>query len=567
VGVVELRLLGPVEIDAAGRRVEVGHPRQRCVLAALAADAGRLVPVDTLVDRVWGTELPGQPRQALYAYLARIRRLIDEADPGGTSRLVHRSGGYLLDVDPDRVDLHRFRRLVTRARDRGPADPRRVVLLREALDLWRRVPLAGLTGEWPGRVREGWQREYLDAVTAWADAELPAGNAGDAVVRLTDLVEQHPLDESLAAALMRALHAAGRGADALDRYAKVRGRLVEKLGVDPGPELQRLHQAILRGERSTPAQEPAAARQPRPTVPAQLPADARGFAGRTAQLDHLDAVLAAAGTQPTALVMFVLSGTAGIGKTTLAVHWAHRVRDRFPDGQLYVNLRGFDPTGAVLAPADAIRRFLDAFDVPPPRIPTDLDAQVALYRSLLADRRMLIVLSVAEARELLTRRLAGRVAAQPDAVDKLITRCARLPLALAVVAAHAATQPRLPLAALADQLRDAQGRLDALSTGDAPATDLRAVFSWSYRTLSEAAARLFRLLGRHPGPDLSTPARPTPTSTSVWCRPGRAATPRRWRTTSGRWSCSAPPGTGPGRPTRSTRSAGTTPSSASTRGR
>jgi tetratricopeptide (TPR) repeat protein/transcriptional regulator with XRE-family HTH domain len=298
---------------------------------------------------------------------------------------------------------------------------------------------------------------------------------------------------------------------------------------------------------------PAAPSRPASTAPAQLPTDVAGFAGRTQALSQLDALLDAPAGQPTAVVITAVSGTAGVGKTSLAVHWAHRVRDRFPDGQLYINLRGFDPSGAVMAAAEATRRFLDALQVPPQRIPADPSAQTDLYRTLLADRRMLVVLDNArdpdqvrpllpgasgcfvlvtsrnwltglvaaegaypllldlvtpdEASDLLTRRLGrARVTAEPHAVDEIITRCARLPLALAIAAANAATHPHLPLTALADQLRHRRDRLDALSTGDTPTADVRAVFSWSYRALSDDAARLFRLLGLLPGPDISVAA-------------------------------------------------------------
>jgi tetratricopeptide (TPR) repeat protein len=253
------------------------------------------------------------------------------------------------------------------------------------------------------------------------------------------------------------------------------------------------------------------------------------------------------------VVITAVAGTAGVGKTALAVRWAHRVASRFPDGQLYINLRGFGPAGTVMDPAEAIRRFLDALGVAPQRIPADPEAQVGLYRTLLAGKRMLIVLDNArdpdqvgpllpgtpgclvvvtsrnrltglvatvgahpipldlltldEARDLLVRRLGvHRVAAEPDAVDEIITCCVRLPLALAIVAANAATQPRQSLAAIAADLRDRHDRLSVLSTGDTPTTDVRAVFSWSYHTLTPAAARLFRLLGLHPGPDVTAPA-------------------------------------------------------------
>ena len=286
-------------------------------------------------------------------------------------------------------------------------------------------------------------------------------------------------------------------------------------------------------------------------VPAQLPADVAGFVGRSDQLGHLTKLLDS-GDRPAAVVISAIAGTAGVGKTCLAVHWAHQVFDRFPDGQLYANLRGFDPAGTAATPAEVVRSFLDALDVPARRVPAGLDAQTALYRSLLADRRMLVLLDNArdadqvrpllpgtpgclvlvtsrnqltglvagagalplpldllttdEARDLLAGRVgADRVAAEPAAVDEIIGRCVRLPLALAIVAARAAIQPGLPMAALAAELRRLQDRLDSLATGDA-GTDVRSVFSWSYRQLSGPAAQLFRLLGLHPGPDLGVSA-------------------------------------------------------------
>jgi tetratricopeptide (TPR) repeat protein len=314
-----------------------------------------------------------------------------------------------------------------------------------------------------------------------------------------------------------------------------------------------VHEELTRRQRERPPQRPTSPR----VAPAQLPADVAGFAGRAAELAALDRLLAAGKDPPdgpargsTAVVISAVSGTAGVGKTALAVRWAHRIAGRFPDGQLYVNLRGFDPGGQVLAAAAAVRGFLDALQVPAERIPAGLDAQAALYRSLLAGRRVLVVLDNArdaeqarpllpgtptalvvvtsrnqltslvavdgayplmldlltedEARQLLAGRLGpNRVAAEPQAVDRIIGCCARLPLALTIAAARAA-QSGFPLALLAEELAEAGG-LDALDAGD-PAGQVRTVFSWSYTALSPAAAGLFRLLGLHPGPDLSAAA-------------------------------------------------------------
>jgi tetratricopeptide (TPR) repeat protein len=306
------------------------------------------------------------------------------------------------------------------------------------------------------------------------------------------------------------------------------------------------------------AGRPVPTRRRRLAVPAQLPPDISTFTGRDHHLAVLHKLLPSHEDRrdtrhtATAVVISAIDGTAGVGKTALAVHWAHQVRDRFPDGQLYVNLRGFDPSGQVMESATAVRGFLDALDIPTQRIPPDPDAQAALYRSLLVDKRMLIVadnardtaqvrpllpgapgclvlvtsrnqltgllaahaadpltldlLTPDEARQLLADRLgADRTAAEPDAVEEIITACARLPLALALAAAHAAFRPDTPLHTLAEQLRDTRHRWDTL-TGDDPTTDVQAVFSWSYQALTPPAARLFRLLGLHPGPDIGVPA-------------------------------------------------------------
>jgi tetratricopeptide (TPR) repeat protein len=290
---------------------------------------------------------------------------------------------------------------------------------------------------------------------------------------------------------------------------------------------------------------------PAVAIPRQLPAAVPGFAGRAAELKALADLLEEAAGQGRTVVISAIDGTAGIGKTALAVQWAHQVAGRFPDGQLYANLRGFDPARTPMTSAEAVRGFLDAFEVPAARVPVSLDAQEALYRSLLAGRRVLVLLDNArdtgqvrpllpgspgcsavvtsrnrltgliadgarpltvdlltdtEASQMLARRLgADRVKAQPQAVQQIIARCARLPLALSIVAARAAAHPDFPLTALAEELRDVEGRLPALDTGEA-ATSVTAVFSWSYRQLTDPAARLFRLLGLHPGPDITAPA-------------------------------------------------------------
>ncbi|MFJ8104532.1 tetratricopeptide repeat protein [Streptomyces sp. NPDC096132] len=563
------RLLGPVELRVAGHSVDLGPAKRRTVLAALLVDAGRWVSAETLIDRVWGEDPPAQVRPTLYAHIARVRRVLADAVPqlsGGAEGsptmpppLLRGSGGYRLDIPPDLVDAHRFRSLVTRARRAGGSDAARVALLREATGLWRGEPLAGLPGEWAARTRESWRHQHIDAVVAWADAELRVGGHLGVVDTLSVLVAEHPLIEPLAVALMRALHAAGRAPEALSCYAALQKRLADELGTGPGAEARREHQALLSGEG---AAAPAARRTPPGTgttgagagvraVPAQLPMQAAGFTGREEELARLEKVLGAAAERPAAVVVSAVSGTAGVGKTALAVHWAHRARDRFPDGQLYVNLRGYDPDQPMTA-ADALVRFLTALGVSGQDVPLDVDDRAARYRTEVADRRMLIVLDnaatveqvrpllpgsgtcavlvtsrdslaglvaregahrldldllpAAAARTLLRRLVGARADAEPEAVDALAAQCARLPLALRVAAELAAARPATPLADLVAELADQQRRLDLLDADGDPRAAVAAVFSWSLRHLPADAARAFRLLGLHPGPDLDAHA-------------------------------------------------------------
>jgi DNA-binding SARP family transcriptional activator/tetratricopeptide (TPR) repeat protein len=554
--------LGSVDVLAGGVRLSAGRPQAQAVLAALAVDVPRPVPVQTLIDRVWGEHPPAQARQAVWTRVAGLRKLLARAaaadDPAGTAAagrpgdwLPWQSGGYRLRVDPEQVDLLRFRRLTGAARGHECPDTERVRLLAAGLDLWRGVPLAGLAGDWATRRRESWQLERLDAAIAWAQAALRLGQHATAVAVLRDLAEQHPHSEPLAVTLARALAADNRTSEAIAECKAVSDRLYHELGTTPGPELRTLQHALLNDLPLPPPAPPSPPAAMPMVVPAQLPSDVPGFAGRGAYLARLDTLLSTGRTDaPTAVVITAVSGAAGVGKTALAVHWAHQVRQHFPDGQLYVNLRGFDPSGQAVSPADAARRFLDALGVPAGRVPADLDAQAALYRSLLAGRRMLVVLDNArdddqarpllpgtptalvvvtsrnqlpglvadgahpltldlltheEARTVLERRLGSdRVDSEPEAAEQIIAACVRLPLALSIAAARAA-QTGFPLTALAAELTDARGEHGVLDTGN-PTGRLQAVFSWSYTTLTPGAARLFRLLGLHPGPDVSVPA-------------------------------------------------------------
>ncbi len=530
---MRFRLLGDVEAGVGDHRVDLGHARQRLVLGALLVDVDQPVPVDRLADRVWGGHPPHGPRNALSSYLSRLRRSLAALDG---VRIRRDATGYVLAVDPLEVDLHLFRHLVARARAERD-DERAAELFDRALGLWRSDAFADLDTPWINTVRADLAGERFAAELEYTDLRLRHGRHTEVVTGLAARTREHPLDERLAGQFMLALYRSGRQADALAHYRRVRSRLVEDLGVDPGPELQELHRQILAGPPAPAAGDTV----PVPT-PRQLPAAPALFTGRQRELDL--------SADPPGVL--AISGTGGVGKTWLALHWAHRHVERFPDGQLYVDLRGFTPTGPPLAPAVALRDFLEAFGMAPNLIPSGLDALVGRYRSVLADKRVLVVLDnaadtaqvvplmpgsptctvlvtsrttltglvtahgarsleldvldEADARQLLAGHVgAARLAAEPESANSLLERCAGLPLAIGIVGARAARHPGFPLAVLADQLADQTSRLDALDLGE-PGLDLRAVFSWSCRALSPAACSLFALLSVAPGPDIGLPA-------------------------------------------------------------
>lgn len=533
----------------------------------------------------------------LRTYVSRLRKVLEPGrDPAEPPRVIVSVGdGYLARVRDDALDLAVFEQRVAEAKQLRAAGEGSAAaeLLRSALGGWQGAALAGLSGPLAESERSRLDEERLTTLETRLDLDVELGRHGEVIAELISLTGKHPLREQLCRLLMLALYRSGRQAEALAAYRRTRGTLVTELGIEPGAPLQDLHDRILAADVTLAADvsvavdvsvtadvspAPASPQQPDPTQqpvssaelaesaepsfpvavqaaarPAQLPADLPTFVGRHAELERTRALLPADGGAPATVVISAVGGMAGIGKTTLAVHWAHEVADRFPDGQLYINLRGFDPTGSMVAPEEAIRTFLDALGVPPMRIPAGLDAQAALYRSMLAQRRVLLLLdnardtdqvrpllpgspgclvivtsrsqltglvvgegahpltldqlTSAEAHDLLALRLGtDRPAAEPQAADEIITRCARLPLALAIVAAHAAAHPGFPLSAVAEELRDSHGSLDAFAGGDDITIDVRAVFSCSYKALSGPAARLFRLLGLHSGPDISAPA-------------------------------------------------------------
>ncbi|MGW6448084.1 BTAD domain-containing putative transcriptional regulator [Lentzea sp. NPDC055074] len=339
---MRFHLLGAPEVRRGSALVDVGHARQLSVLAVLLVDVNQVVGVDKLLSRVWGDAPPRQAKAALYSYVSRLRTALDDVP------IVRRSGGYVLEADPLSIDLHCFRSLVTHGRPD------------EAMALVRGEPFEGLHGTWFDGLRETLAGEITAAELDRTDARLAAGEHLSLVAELTARTSERPLDERLAGQLMRALIGAGQRADALAYYSGLRARLADELGLDPGPALRDLHASLIERPQWSPR---------------RLPPAPKGFAGMAAELAALDL------DGP----IVTITGPAGTGKTRLALHWAHEHATDYPDGHLFVALDGSDP-------ADVVREFLTALGTSQDGIPPEPHAQTALYRTLLADRRMLIVL-------------------------------------------------------------------------------------------------------------------------------------------------------------------------------
>jgi DNA-binding SARP family transcriptional activator/tetratricopeptide (TPR) repeat protein len=559
---VRFRVLGAVEIERDDGLVVVpGRRRERCLLAVLLLEPGRIVAGDRLCELLWEGNPPEQARRILQSHAARLRAdLARAADGAGDAKLVSAGNGYQLRVDPEAVDAHRFRAILGRAATTTePA--RREELLRDALTLWRGPALHNAADGWlRERICAELEELRLRAIEDSIDAGLALGRHRELIADLSRLTAAHPFRERLVELQMTALYRAARTAEALDLYARTRARLADELGLEPGPTLAALHAAILRGV--VPAAPAPPVEAPVPPVatsppaaairPAQLPSSVVAFTGRTAYLRQLDRLLPDGSGQPTGgVVISAITGAGGVGKTALAVHWAHRVRDRFPDGQLYVNLHGYSPNPPVRA-IDALTQFLLALGVAAPRIPAELGPAASMYRSLLADRRVLVVLDNArgpdqirallpgtpgclvlvtsrdrlsglvardgaerisldvlttpEAHDLLTLVLGpGRVATEPEAAAALAATCANLPLALRIAAANLLDRPGRRIA---DQVADLRSgdRLSTLEVDGDPEAAVRAVFDVSYAALPPDTRRLFRLFGLLPGPDATVEA-------------------------------------------------------------
>jgi DNA-binding SARP family transcriptional activator len=483
---VEFGVLGPLQVVDGGRPVPIPAAKHRVLLACLLLRASELVTVDELAEAIWSDALPEDPRNAVQVYVSRLRKLLGDAE-----LLQGRPQGYVLAVARGDVDVGQFEWLVAHARDAAGVGDRdtEATLLRRALVLWRGEPLADVPSELLHRdAVMSLAEQRLEVLQRRIEADLALGRHAELVAELRVLTDRHPLREQFWALLMLALYRCGRQADALRAYQRVSRLLAEELGVDPGPQLQALHQTILTSDPAL-AAPPASARPYTWVRQAQLPRDVEDFVGRTDLVDRIGQLL----TDELRVPVVAVSGPPGVGKTALVTHAAHRLAERFPDGQLYVNLQAATAGLQPLRTLEALGRFLRALGMAPDAVPTDVEEASSLYRSRVAGRRLLVVLDNAadaaqvapllpaspgsaglvtsrrvlaaldgarhlhldvlparEAVELLGR-LAGpdRIAAEPAAAAEVAGCCGGLPLALRIAGARLAARPGWPVTALA----------------------------------------------------------------------------------------------------------------------
>lgn len=514
----EYRVLGPLQVLSGDTPVVVPAGKGRVLLATLLLRPNRFVSVDELVERLWDGSPPtiGRATKTLHMTVARLRQALGPANCVTTAL-----NGYLAEVE--NLDLLRFRALA----DHDP---------HAALGLWRDPVLANVVSD--ALHREDVPRlvdERLVVLERRIEEDLDRGRTAELVPELRALTAAHPLRERLWAQLMIALYRSDQQAAALDAFREVSGLLADELGIDPGARLRELHQSILRAEPELNVRRET-------LVPRQLPPDLARFVGRTDDLAQLDRLLSSGATGQ-AVVISAIAGSAGVGKTALAVHWAHRVRDRFPDGQLAVNLRGYD-RDEPLTPHDALGQLLRGLGLSPREIPDETEERVTVYRSVLADRRVLVLLDNARTAEQvrpmlpaggrsvvvitsrsdlrglvalndakvlklgvlplpdavrLLRKVIGtdRVDAEPEATAELARLCACLPLALRIAASLLVSEPHLGVRDLVQQLSTGD-RLAELEFSDDPEAAVGAAFDLSYAALGEEERRMFRMLGLAP---------------------------------------------------------------------
>lgn len=529
---MEFKVLGPVRIRHDSATIELAGRMQRILLGVLLTHANRTVDPEVLIDALWQGERVSGAVSRLQVHIHRLRRSLDEPE-----RLRFGPGGYRLRVAAGELDAEQFEAFLERAED--TTDPHQAAaLLRDALDLWQGPPYEGLEVEVLTDEAHRWEALRQAATEALYAAELARGRHAAVLADLTDLVRRAPLRERPQALLVQALHRSGRRAEALQTYDTARSLLAEELGLDPGPELRAAQSQVLADDQERSVPESTGR-----MVPRQLPPAGRGFVGRRDALDNLDRLLE---EERTSSQVVVVTGTPGVGKSALAAQWSHRVVDRFPDGQLWIDLQGYGPSPPARS-HDVLAAFLRALGVSGPEVPTDAAEREARFRSLTGDLQLLVVLDNAstaeqvrpllpaapsclvlitgrdvlgglaardgahrvdldqltptEATELLENRLGPDVVCRADrsAVAALVSQCARLPLALRIAAEVLRGPPERGIDELASALADEQQRVGLLQLGDDPHSALPVVFSWSYQQLPDDAATLFRVGGLHPG--------------------------------------------------------------------
>lgn len=559
---LRIDVLGPLSVRRGSRDVAIPSAMQRTLLGLLAIQPDQVAGVEEIIDTLWGDAPPRTSREIVHTYVSGLRRLLAVA--GMPSLLRREPTGYRLRLGTDESDAAHFADLASRARRAATAGVAQAAwqLHGEALACWRGPLLAG-EGAWrvqhPAAVSLGAAR--VAVAVEWADLGLGLGHYGRTAQILLALCAQEPLHEGLAARLMLALAGEGRQAAALDLHTELRRRLDSALGLKPGPELREAHLRVLRGRlplatRPVGDSAPGAHTEGKPAVeprrpaasaviPAQIPADIAGFVGREDELRALDTLLAA---DDRGARIAVMTGMGGVGKSALAVHWAHAARDRFPDGRLYADLRGHG-VGEPARPLEVIAGFLGALGVAPGHVPADEDQASALLRSVLDRRRVLVLLdnaadaeqvrpllpaapgcativtsrrrlgglvardgagllavqplTAAESADLLARAIGSvRAQAEPEAVAEIAELCAHLPLALRITAANLATRPAHSVADHVAKLT-ADARLDVLAVEGDPHNAVRATFELSCAALDAADLRAFRLAGLAPGPDVT----------------------------------------------------------------
>jgi DNA-binding SARP family transcriptional activator/tetratricopeptide (TPR) repeat protein len=545
---MEFRVLGTVELWANGRTHVLGSLKQRLAFACMAYEIGRPVSVDVLIDHLWENSPPANARRILYSYVSKLRTTIRRAVGDDGPHLQNRTNAYVLDGHPHTVDAHRYASLSAQARslvDSGD-DEQAARLLEEASSLWRGEPLSGLPGLWAEELRTTLAHQSLAVAHIRTEIAFRRGHFADSVPGLASLVSRHPANETLAEHLMLALYGSGQPGEALRVYGDVRRRLVDELGSEPGRRLHRVHHGILHGVPVTdllPGAAPAPQFRPFGGSPPNTLPRRPALVGRKAEMQKIRTALThTAGANGNVVALEAIGGMAGVGKSALALHAAYELRDRFPDGQLFLDLHAHADDQAPMSPAAALDILLRSLGIPSASIPRDFDEATARWRAELAHRKVLILLDdVADAGQVLPlipggdspsmlittsrRRLSGipelhhislgvlpkddaialirqQVGAERTANTReladLIRVCTQLPLAITLAASRLGSHPSWRIADFTHRLTTSHQRLSELRDGTRGITR---VFGFSYQRLNAAKQTTFRRLGLHIGPE------------------------------------------------------------------